>query len=86
VYGETMNIEKELALAEIEQHYPDQWVLVEETAWDKRGNPVRGVVRTQSVKREDLSAALKELHRRPGVKTFLFYTGDKIPEDLTVVL
>ena len=86
MYGETVNIEKELALAEIEQHYPDQWVLVEETAWDKQGNPVRGIVRTHSVKREDLSAFLKETHGRSGVKTFLFYTGDKIPEDLTVVL
>ncbi len=78
--------ERELTLEEIERRYPDQWVLVEETAWDEQGNPKRGLLRAHSENREDLQGPLKELHKRPGVKTFLFYTGDKIPEDLTVVL
>lgn len=82
-----MDKEKELTLVEVEQRYPDQWVLVEETAWDEQGNPVRGIIRAHSVNREDLSAPLQEIHEdRPHVKTFIFYTGDKIPENVTVVL
>jgi len=76
----------ELTLAEIEQRYPDQWVFIEETAWDEQGNPVRGIVRAYSANREDLSVPLKAIHQRTRVKTFVFYTGDKIPEHLTVVL
>jgi hypothetical protein len=76
----------ELTLTEIEQCYPDQWTLIEETAWDEQGNPARGIVRAHSANREDLSVILKEVHQRTRVKTFIFYTGDKIPEHLTVVL
>lgn len=79
-------MDKELTLTEIEERYPDQWVLVEETAWDEWGNPVRGIVRAHSPRREDLSAPLQELRKRSGIKTFIFYTGEKIPKDLTVVL
>lgn len=81
-----MDKEQELSLAEIEQRYPDQWVLVEETAWDEQGSPTRGLLHAHSENREDLQGLLKELHNRPDVKTFIFYTGDKIPEDLNVVL
>lgn len=75
-----------LRLDEIERRYPDRWVLVEETAWDTQGNPTHGRLCVQSEKREDLEGELKALHARPGVKTFIFYTGDKIPEDTTVLL
>lgn len=81
-----MGKEKELTLAKVEQRYPHQWVLVEETAWDKRGNPVRGVVRAHSTNRGDLSAPLQEIHKQAHVKTFIFYTGDMVPENVTVVL
>ena len=81
-----MKTEQKLTIAEIERLYPRRWVLVEETAWDEQGNPLRGVVRSQSEIREDLSGLVKEIHRRARVKTFIFYTGDKIPENLTVVL
>lgn len=77
---------KELALTEIEQRYPDQWVLVEETAWDNEGNPTQGIVRAHSPERKDLIPSRKETHKRPHVKTFIFFTGEKIPEDLMVVL
>lgn len=77
---------RELTLAEIEQHYPHKWVLVEETAWDKQGNPVRGIVRAHNTNRRELNVALQEIHKQSQVKTFIFYTGEKIPEDLVVVL
>lgn len=78
--------DKELTLSEIEQRYPDQWVLVEETGWDEQGNPTQGLVQAHSVNRDDLYQSLQELKRRRKAKTFIFYTGDKIPEDLTVLL
>ena len=77
---------REMLLEEIEQRYPNRWVLVEETAWDERGNPIRGIVHAHSESREALEGVLSKLHTRPGVKTFVFYTGEKIPEDLIVVL
>jgi len=76
----------ELPITEIVHRYPDQWVLVEETAWDSRGHPVSGIVRAASVQRDDLRAPLQALHQRSQVKTFIFYTGEQIPADLTVVL
>lgn len=81
-----MGKDQEMTLQEIERRYPERWVLVEEIAWDERGYPKRGLVRAHSEKREDLAKPLKELHKKPGIKTFIFYTGDKIPEDLIVVL
>ncbi len=77
---------RDMTLEEIERRYPDRWVLVEETAWDEGGNPIRGILHAHSDRREDLEEVLRKLHQRPGVKTFIFYTGDKIPEDLIVVL
>ena len=79
-------MERELTLPEVERLYPDQWVLMEETAWDEKGNPERGLVCAHSVNREDLEGPLKELHKRPGIKTFIFYTGEKVPQDLSVIL
>lgn len=81
-----MDEEKELTLTEIERLYPCRWVLVEETRWDRRGNPRRGIVRSYSKTREDLRAPLQEVHKRAHAKTFVFYTGELVPEDVTVAL
>ena len=72
--------------AEIAHRYPDQWVLVEETAWDAQGHPRRGIVHAASRQRAALYAPLQVCHQRPQVTTFIFYTGDPIPTHLTVVL
>ena len=78
--------EQALPLARITQLYPDRWVLVEETAWDTRGHPSRGIVRAQSVHRDEISACRHKIHENPGVVTFVFYTGDVIPKGVTFVL
>jgi hypothetical protein len=78
--------EQELPLARINQLYADCWVLVEETAWDRRGNPLRGIVRAHSVNRDEISACRQEIHKNPGVITFVFYTGDVIPKGVTFIL
>ena len=77
----------DLPLEVIEQGYPDEWVLVEETAWDEQGNPTRGVVVVHSPERAVLVRPTRNIHQqRPGVKTFAFYAGPKIPEGLVVIL
>jgi len=76
----------ELSLAEIVQRYPKQWVLVEETAWDVHEYPLAGIVRAASRARGDLQEPLRLCHQRTPVKTFVFYTGEQIPANLTVVL
>jgi len=73
-------MEKELTLSEIERRYPDQWVLIEETAWDEKGNPERGFVRAHSVNREGLEGPLKELHKRLGIKTSYSIPGKRFPK------
>lgn len=74
-----------LPIAEIVRRYPDQWVLVEETAWDAHAQPTAGIVRATSMSRSELREPLRRCHHDRMVTTFLFYTGDPIPADLTVV-
>lgn len=82
-----MSKELELALEEIETRYADQWVLVEETAWDAGGIPTRGMVVACGSDREKLVSPTRQLHtQKQGVKTFVFYAGSKVPEDVSVVL
>lgn len=76
-----------LTFDQIESLYPDQWVLVEETDWNDDGEPVRGIVVGHARDRKDLVEPTRQLHtRNPAARTFVFYTGAKIPEGLTVVL
>jgi hypothetical protein len=75
-----------LPIAEIVRRYPNQWVLVEETAWDPHGHPTAGIVRAASVARGDLREPMRRCHHGRSVTTFLFYTGEPIPSDLTVML
>jgi hypothetical protein len=88
LHGEqTMDVPPEaLPIAEIVRRYPNQWVLVEETAWDTHGYPTAGMVRAASEARGDLREPVRRCHHDRSVTTFLFYTGDPIPADLTVVL
>jgi len=78
---------EELMLEEIEGRYVGQWVLVEETAWVDQGNPTKGVVVAHGPDREKIVEPNSRLHiQKPGVKTFVFYDGPKVPEGLVVVL
>ena len=83
----TISKKQERMLEEIEGCYVGEWVLVEETAWDEQGNPTKGVVVDHGPDREKMVDPASRLHiQKPGVKTFVFYDGPKVPEDLVVVL
>ena len=74
-------------IAEIEKQFMNQWVLMELTDWDKEGNPIKGIVIDHCVERDSLSETRKNLHKnKPGVKSYAFYTGPIIPEDMMVLL
>ncbi len=74
-------------VAEIESRYADQWILMKETVWDEQGSPVRGVVVAHSPDREALTEPVTQLRREnPGVKTYIFFTGDVMPENTVVML
>lgn len=45
----------EKTIQEIEHLYPDEWVLVEETAWDDTDLPIRGRVVVHSRERHTLT-------------------------------
>lgn len=82
-----MSKELELTIEEIQTCHADQWVLVEETAWDTGGIPIRGMVVACGSDREKLVSSTRQLHtQKPGIKTFVFYAGPKVPEDISVVL
>jgi len=82
-----MSEKVELTLEDIEACYAGKWVLVEETAWDERGNPTKGIVIAHGFEREVLVEPTRKLHaQNPEVRTFTFYAGPKVPEDLIVVL
>ena len=83
----TISKKQERGLEEIEGCYAGESVLVEETAWDEQGNPTKGVVVDHGPDREKMVEPASRIHiQKPGVKTFVFYDGSKVPEDLVVVL
>jgi len=74
-------------IAKIERTYPNEWVLVKETAWQKNGHPTKGIVIAHSPDRDGLVQARIQLHAQDSsVKSYAFYTGPVVPEDMVVVL
>ncbi len=82
-----MSEKLELTLEEIEVRHAGEWVLVEEAAWDEEGNPTKGMVVAHDLDRETLVQPTRRLHvQKPGIMTFTFYAGPKVPEGLVVAL
>jgi hypothetical protein len=75
------------ALEQIEEQYAGQWVLVEETLWNKSGQPLAGRVIAHSQEKETVVATGVQYRKQhPNVQLFLFYAGEKIPEGVVVLL
>lgn len=65
----------ELTIAEIEERYANQWIVIEETAWEDEF-PVKGVIITHSIKRETLTKhILRFWEDHPTAMLFTFYAG-----------
>ena len=75
------------SLEQIEAQYADQWVLVEETHWNKKGQPLAGRVIAHSQEKETVVATGVQYRKQhPNVQLCLFYAGEKIPEGVVVLL
>jgi len=71
-----------LTLAEIEERYKSEWILVEDPELDEHLNVIRGKVAWHSKDRDEVYE--KALELRPRRPAFL-YTGS-IPEGTAVIL
>jgi hypothetical protein len=75
------------SLKQIEEQYTSQWVLVEETLWNKSGCPLAGRVIAHSPEKETVvETGVYYGQKHPDVRLFLFYAGEKIPEGVVILL
>jgi hypothetical protein len=75
------------SLEQIEEQYADQWVLVEETLWNKSSQPLAGRVIAHSQEKETVvETGVQYGKKHPDVRLFLFYAGEKIPEGVVILL
>jgi hypothetical protein len=75
-------------VAEIEQAYPDEWVLIEITREAKERRRARGRLIAHSRNRADLDEPYQRFRAdHPDTLVSEFFTGgDRIPEGVVVVL
>lgn len=74
-----------LSIAEVEEKYPDQWVLVEVTAV-KRHAPAAGRLIAHSPDKATLyEAAMRFKRERPEAVTYIFFAGGW-PENKEVII
>lgn len=71
-----------LSLAEMQQHYKNEWLLIAYTELDEDLNVIRGEVLTHSPDVDDIYNALPQ---RQGRAVAIEYVGE-IPEDLAFIL
>ena len=75
------------SLEQIEEQYAGQWVLVEETLWNKSDQPLAGRVIAHSQEKEIVvEAGVQYGQKHSDVRLFLFYAGEKIPEGIVILL
>ena len=71
----------------IERLYPDQWVVVEVTRVSRSRGPLAGRVLAHSPDEDEITrAAVKAREERPEAQLWTFYTGQRIPEGMIVIL
>lgn len=78
----------ELTIEEIEKRWPDQWVLIAVTRLEDHQVTAGRVVGYGSDQEVDdlVHRELALYEQQPEVETYLFWTGEPIPEDMVVVL
>lgn len=76
-----------LSVQEIEQRYPNEWVLVEVTKADKVRGPLLGRVLAHSHRRQDLVEINRVFcEKNPRTMSYVFFAGPIAPEGHTVVV
>jgi hypothetical protein len=78
---------KIMRVAEIEQLYPDEWVLLEITRDARHHHRIAGRLIAHSRDRHDLVEAYQRFRAdHPESRVFQFFTGDIVPEGVVVIL
>ena len=78
---------KIMKIAAIREAFADEWVAAEVTKVDKADVPLAGEVITHSPDKQEVYQAVKAyLAQRPTARTYIFFTGNPIPEGLGIVL
>jgi hypothetical protein len=78
---------KVMKIAAIRETFVDEWVAAEVTKVDKADVPLAGQVITHSPDKQYVYQAVKAyLVERPTARTYIFFTGDPIPEGVGVAL
>jgi len=71
----------------IRETFVDEWVAAEVTKVDKADVPLAGEVITHSPDKQEVYQAVKAyLAQDPTARTFIFFTGEPIPEGVGVAL
>jgi hypothetical protein len=77
---------EDLKIAEIEEKYDGQWVVVEITKVDKYQNPLRGRLLFHSQDEAEVTReGRKYRDSHPAAKLYYFYAGDPIPKGVGVM-
>jgi hypothetical protein len=78
---------KIMKIAAIRETFVDEWVATEVLKVDKADVPLAGQVITHSPDKQEVYQAVKAyLVERPTARTYIFFTGDPIPEGVGVAL
>ena len=76
-----------LTIQDLENRFPNEWVLVEVTKTDKIRGPLFGRVLAHSHRRQDLVEINRAFcERNPRRMTYVFFAGPVAPEDYTVIV
>ena len=76
-----------MKIAAIREAFTDEWVAAEVLRVDKADVPLAGQVITHSPDKQEVYQAVKAyLAQRPTARTYIFFTGNPIPEGLGVAL
>ena len=74
-------------ISTIERLYPDQWVVVEVTRVSRANQALAGRVLAHAPTEDDIThEAIKARREHPEAHLWTFYTGERIPEGMIVIL
>jgi hypothetical protein len=76
-----------MKIAAIREAFTDEWIAAEVTRVDRADVPLAGEVITHSPDKQEVYQVIKAyLVQHPTARTFIFFTGDPIPEGVGIAL
>ncbi|MGH2354323.1 MAG: hypothetical protein ACRDI2_06940 [Chloroflexota bacterium] len=79
--------DESLSASEIEQRYPDEWVIMEITKEHKHPRKVKGRLIAHSANRDELDEPFHRFRtEHPQAHTYEFFTGEILPKDFDGVI